>query len=83
MSRINIYSEELGAGTTIVEKVVRGERFLGLRIWQKSCQELLDHSTPEDDDRSATTFWFRSFEELRAFIGELAEAVSAGDVIAA
>lgn len=56
--RVQIYQEELGEGVEIIEQNSRnGEHFYGLRIWLKTCQPLLDHSTPEDDDRSAVTLW--------------------------
>jgi hypothetical protein len=49
--------------------------FFGLRIWLKTCQPLLDHSTPGDDDRSAVTIWARSIEELRDLVGAMHEEV--------
>lgn len=52
-----------------------GERFFGLRVWLKTCQPLLDHSTADDDDRSAVTFWAPTVEELRRFVTELHRAI--------
>ena len=67
--RVNVYEEEVGEAYEIIEQVSRkGEQFRGLRIWLKSCQSLIDHSTAEDDDRSAITFWFRYDEEMLDFL---------------
>lgn len=56
--RLHIYEEELGEGVELIEKTsVNGEHFYGLRVWLKTCQPLLDHSTAMDDDRSAVTIW--------------------------
>lgn len=74
--RTNIYSEELGEGVEVVEQTSRnGEKFYGLRVWLKTCQPLLDHSTPEDDDRSAVTFWFSKMNEVKAFAVNMVDAV--------
>lgn len=64
--RVHIYEEELGEGIEIIMKTgVNGnETFYGLRIWLKSCQALLDHSTPEDDCRSAVTIWCHDPKQL-------------------
>jgi hypothetical protein len=53
--RINIYSEELTDRVEQVEKTVDGTVFYGVRFYLKSPPDL--HSTPEDDDTSAVTFW--------------------------
>ena len=74
--RVQIYQEELGEGVEIIEQTSRnGERFFGLRIWLKTCQSLLDHSTPEDDDRSAVTFWAASLDDLDALVSLMDRAV--------
>lgn len=72
MTRINVYEEELGEGVEIIRKdgINGTETFFGLRIWLKSPQEILDHSTAEDDDRSAVTFWSRSLAVLQALVDE-------------
>lgn len=71
--RVQIYQEELGEGIEIIETTSRnGEHFFGLRIWLKTCQPLLDHSSPEDDDRSAVTFWMSNLNDLTALISEAA-----------
>jgi hypothetical protein len=75
--RVQVYSEELGEGVEIVTKTAAGgEVFYGLRVWLKTCRELLDHSTPEDDDRSAVTFWARSRSALRLLVADMSDAVS-------
>jgi hypothetical protein len=55
--RINVYAEELTDEVEIVEKRAEntGRRFFGVRVFLKSPEDL--HSTPQDDDRSAITFW--------------------------
>lgn len=58
--RINIYAEEVTDEIEVVQKHVSDEKFgersfYGIRIYLKSPPEL--HSDPEDDDRSAITFW--------------------------
>jgi hypothetical protein len=53
--RINVYAEELTTETTVIEKMVDGRRFFGIRLFLKSPQAL--HQTELDDDRSAITFW--------------------------
>lgn len=37
-------------------------RFYGVRLFLKSPQSILDHSTPEDNDETAITFWVREAE---------------------
>jgi hypothetical protein len=75
--RIQVYQEELGEGVEIIEQTSRnGEHFFGLRIWLKTCQPLLDHSTPEDDDRSAVTFWAGSLDQIRALYFQISNAIA-------
>lgn len=67
--RVQIYDEELGEGVELVEQISReGQKFYGLRVWLKSSQELLDHSTAGDDDRSAVTFWSADRNRLHDLI---------------
>jgi hypothetical protein len=74
--RVQIYQEELGEGVEIIEQTSRnGEHFFGLRIWLKTCQPLLDHSTLEDDDRSAVTFWASSLNQLHGLHHEITTAL--------
>jgi hypothetical protein len=74
--RVQIYQEELGEDIEIIEQTSRnGEKYYGLRVWLKTCQELLDHSTPEDDDRSAVTFWTADLVELQILVASMAGAI--------
>lgn len=54
--RINVYSQELTKEVTLVSKVAdTGREYFGVRMYLASPDIL--HHTPEDDDRSAITFW--------------------------
>jgi hypothetical protein len=54
--RINIYSQELTKEICLVYKDSNtGIRYYGVRFYLASPEVL--HHTPEDDDRSAITFW--------------------------
>lgn len=58
--RINVYAEEITTETEVVSKDVSdskfGDRtFYGVRLFLESPDVL--HADPEDDDRSAITFW--------------------------
>jgi hypothetical protein len=54
--RINIYSQELTKEVTTVAKTAdTGITYYGIRLYLASPDIL--HHTPEDDDRSAITFW--------------------------
>lgn len=54
--RLNIYSQELTHEAVIVSKVAEtGITYHGVRMMLASPDIL--HFTPEDDDRSAITFW--------------------------
>lgn len=74
--RVNVYHEELTLEAEIVWTEPRpGIRYCGLRIFQKSAPAL--HHTPDDDDRSAVTFWVGSLAGARQFVGALLAAVTA------
>jgi hypothetical protein len=80
--RVQVYHEELGSTVSlepdveVIHQVSRnGEKFYGLRVWLKTCRELLDHSTPEDDDRSAVTFWAPSIADLMVLVSKMGAAV--------
>jgi hypothetical protein len=80
--RINVYSQELTSDVEMVVKtgtndVGEVEQFLGVRMFLLSPEQL--HHTPNDDDRSAITFWLpksrhrrdelaRTFRDLAFFI---------------
>jgi len=64
--RINVYEEEMGEGVEIVQVTAKtGEKFFGLRVWLQSPQAILDHSTAEDDDRCAVTFYMSSLSAIK------------------
>ena len=68
--RINVYNEELTNDFQFVKKHVKetGKTYYGFRIFLKSAPEL--HHTPEDDDRSAITFWFGTIEATVEYLAE-------------
>lgn len=54
--RINVYSQEMTKEIALVSKTSdNGRTHYGLRIYLASPDIL--HHTPDDDDRSAVTFW--------------------------
>ena len=54
--RLNVYSQELTHEVTLVSKKAdTGVTYFGARMYLASPDIL--HYTPEDDDRSAITFW--------------------------
>ena len=72
--RLNVYHEELTNEVEIVWTEPRlGVRYCGLRIFQKSAPEL--HHRPNDDDRSAVTFWVGSLAEAALFVSALSDAI--------
>jgi len=70
--RVNVYSQEMTREAQVVEKQVHlpgqagpGRTYYGVRVFLRSAPEL--HATPEDDDRSAVTFWFDSLGEAERY----------------
>ena len=69
--RINVYSQELTNEVIQVEKVSNtGRKYYAAQIILHSSKHL--HHPPEDDDRSAVTFWLpkskdRCYEMAKAF----------------
>jgi hypothetical protein len=54
--RVNVYEEEISDNIEFVSTEAKtGKIFWGVRIFVKSAPQL--HDTPNDDDRSAITFW--------------------------
>lgn len=73
--RVHIYQEEIPVNDAceLIEQTTRnGEKFYGLRVWLNTCQALLEHSTAEDDDRSAVTFWAASPAKLAELVQDMA-----------
>jgi hypothetical protein len=61
--RINVYSQELTKEVTLVSKVTsEGRAYHGVRLFLASPDIL--HHTPQDDDRSAITFWIPHCESF-------------------
>jgi hypothetical protein len=87
--RINVYAEELLRDTELVTKTVTDSKFgtrtfYGVRMYLASPDVL--HSDPEDDDRSAITFWVpwtraegHDFGKLREILGALDWQVSVAE----
>jgi hypothetical protein len=74
--RVNVYQEEMGEGVEIVTvRSKDGKEFFGLRIWLKSPQEILDHSTPEDDDRCAVTFYTSTLLDIANLSDQIEDAI--------
>ncbi len=77
--RLNIYSQELTRETSLVSKAAdTGITYYGVRMMLASPDIL--HHTPDDDDRSAITFWIpnaKSFTpaDLAAVFRRMAELV--------
>lgn len=70
MTRINVYSQELTKEVEIVSKVADGIghekiEYFGIRMYLASPDIL--HHTPEDDDRSAITFWVPHAQSFTPF----------------
>lgn len=75
--RINVYHEELTPESEVVWVEPRpGVRFCGLRIFLKSAPSL--HHRPDDDDRSAVTFWFGTLSEASLALEGLIHTVNNG-----
>ena len=73
--RVNVYHEELSYEAAVVWTEPRpGVRYCGLRVFQKSAPEL--HHRPDDDDRTAITFWTGSLAEARLLVRVLNDAIA-------
>lgn len=77
--RINVYSQELTKDVELVSKTAdTGITYYGVRMYLASPDIL--HHTPEDDDRSAITFWIPnaksySQKDFANLLDEMAELV--------
>lgn len=70
--RVNIYHEELRHETKVVTVTPDnkpGRVYYGVRLFQHSAPEL--HATPDDDDRSAVTFWCGTLAEAEVYFGNV------------
>lgn len=72
--RVNVYNEELLDEVEVVRITPRPNRtFIGVRFMLASSEKL--HHTAEDDDRSAVTFWFGSYERAHRMLDRVIEAL--------
>lgn len=81
--RINVYSQELTSDTeTVIQQSNTGKYYWGIRLFFHSSPLL--HHTPDDDDRTAVTFWLpKSNErrrELAATFRKMADLVDAAPI---
>lgn len=90
--RINVYSQELTREIALVQQTAHdtGITYFGVRLFLASPDVL--HNTPDDDDRSAITFWIPNAQsynrnQLAAVFNQLAllvrEAPPPGEILAA
>lgn len=64
--RVNVYSEELTPEVQVTETVAKtGKAYPGVRFVLDSSKQL--HHKPDDDDRSAVTFWFHDLNQAHWF----------------
>lgn len=76
--RINVYSQELTSEVVLFEKVSNtGLVYSAVQLMLHSSDRL--HHTPEDDDRSAVTFWLPKSPERREALAKAFEQM-AGEV---
>jgi len=74
---MNIYREEFSDNVEVIEQTSRnGELFYGLRIYLQSPTSLINHSTAEDNDLSAVTFWVRDPKDLRFLSNRIHSAIA-------
>ena len=74
--RINVYSQELTAEVIAIEKTAgTGIVYSAVQLILHSSSRL--HHPPEDDDRSAVTFWLPKSPERRAQFADTLERMAA------
>lgn len=74
--RINVYSQELTSEVVTIEKVSNtGRVYSAAQLILHSSEKL--HHPPEDDDRSAVTFWLPSSEARREEMAQAFERIAA------
>lgn len=73
--RINVYSQELTSEVIVVEKVSNtGITYKAAQLVLHSSDML--HKPPEDDDRSAVTFWLPSSQHRRDEMAKAFESIA-------
>lgn len=74
--RVNIYSQELTEEVNVVEKKSNtGLVYTGIQMMFHSSEKL--HHPPEDDDRSAVTFWLPKSTLRREWLAQTFERMAA------
>lgn len=74
--RVNIYSQEITDEVATVEKVSNtGLTYSAVQFMLHSSERL--HHPPEDDDRSAVTFWLPKSDERRELLAATFERAAA------
>lgn len=74
--RINVYSQELTSEVATVEKVSNtGLTYSAVQLMLHSSPML--HHPPQDDDRSAVTFWLPKSKDRREELATAFEAMAA------
>lgn len=74
--RVNVYNEEMTKEVEIV--TVRppnkpDHEYVGVRLFHESASTL--HATPQDDDRSAVTFWCDDLIEAELYFENVVAAI--------
>jgi hypothetical protein len=82
--RLNVYSQELLVGgdkdlrlpptSLVVKEADTGVKYSAVRLYLHSSGRL--HQTPEDDDRSAITFWLPKSPSRREIFASQLEALA-------
>ena len=73
--RINVYSQELTNEVNVIEKVSNtGLVYTAVQIMLHSSDRL--HHPPQDDDRSAVTFWLPKSKHRREELAETLHKMS-------
>jgi hypothetical protein len=73
--RINVYSQELTSETEVVEQKSNTDIiYSAIRLFLHSSERL--HHPPEDDDRSAITFWLPKSEARREELAKTFERMA-------
>jgi hypothetical protein len=74
--RINVYSQELTSEVIRLEKVSNtGRPYVAAQLILHSSEHL--HHPPEDDDRSAVTFWLPGSQRRREEMAQAFERIAA------
>ena len=73
--RVNVYSQELtNEVQAIVQRSNTGKFYSAVRLMLRSSDHL--HHTPDDDDRSAVTFWMPTSQARREAFAKVLEQMA-------